>query len=80
MSIEQMVGLAVAAALIAWAGWQAVRARPAAAASLDRCASDTLALASRLRAAGCPEGVAACQRLLNVILEHPDHQAPEVLS
>lgn len=79
MSIEQMIGLAVAAVLLGWAGWQAVRARPAAA-SLDRCASDTLALASRLRAAGCPEGVAACQRLLNVILEHPDHEAPEVRS
>lgn len=80
MTVWQIAGLATAGMMAAWAAWQSLPARPRAEASLDACARDALSLAARLRGAGCPEGVAACQRLLNVILEHPAHEAPEVQS
>lgn len=79
MSPQQVAGLVAACALAAWAVWQMLP-RQRQGENLDGCARDALALAARLRAADCPEGVAACQRLLNVILEHPDHDAPEVQS
>lgn len=79
MSISQVAGVVVAVALVGIAAWNAIMSRsPRSDASIDACAADALALAARLRAAGCPEGVAACQTLLNVILEHPGHAKPEV--
>jgi hypothetical protein len=81
MTPEQLAALAAAAALAAYAAWNAMPAgmipvvgKP----TIDECATDALALAAKLRAADCPEGVAACQTLLNVILQHPSHAAPEV--
>jgi hypothetical protein len=74
----QIAGL-VAAVIVAALGLWSSRT-PAEQDTLDRCAADALRLAGRLRAAACPEGVAACQTLLNVILEHPGHTPPEVQS
>jgi hypothetical protein len=77
MSPMQIAGVAAAACLAAYAVYSALAGRGGRqGADLDACAAAALALAARLRAAGCPEGVAACQRLLNVILEHPAHEPP----
>lgn len=77
MTLAQMGGVVVAIALAAVALFRKPAAKVADSA-LQQCAADTLALAGRLREAGCPEGVAAAQALLNVILEHPHHGQPEV--
>lgn len=76
MTPTQIAGLVAAAAVAALGLWTS--RKPAESDTLDRCAADALRLAGRLRAAGCPEGVAACQSLLNVILDHPGHSHPEV--
>jgi hypothetical protein len=84
VSIEQVAGIAVAVFAAAYAAYDVAVARKRGTAGdkcMDECAADALRLAARLRAGGCPEGVAACQALLNVILEHPAHgkqQPPEV--
>lgn len=76
MSTIQLAGLAVAAVLGVIAAVQAAMAARPAKPGIDGCARDALALASKLREIGCPEGVSACQTLLNVILEHPGHAKP----
>lgn len=76
MTPTQIAGIVAAAAVAAFGLWGS--RKPAERDTLDRCAADALRLAGRLRSAGCPEGVAACQSLLNVILEHPGHAHPEV--
>lgn len=76
MSAAQVAGLIVAGILLVVAAWNAIASRGNNVdSSIDSCAADALALAAKLRAAGCPEGVAACQTLLNVILEHPGHKS-----
>lgn len=81
MSASQIAGLLVAGLLLCAAAYNAVASRLRRVdGSIDSCAADALALAAKLRAADCPEGVAACQALLNVILEHPGHKAAEVKS
>jgi hypothetical protein len=80
VSIQQLAGLSAAVILGVYGVAQLLASRRRShAVSLDACAADALSLAGRLRAANCPEGVTACQALLNVILSHPDHgQPPEV--
>jgi len=75
MTAQQIAGLVVALLLAGYAAYTALPAREKQqAAGIDACAAAALALAAKLRAAECPEGVAACQALLNVILEHPKHE------
>lgn len=75
MSAQQIVGVMIALSLAGYAMYTALPPRgQKPAGDIDACAAAALALAARLRAAECPEGVAACQALLNVILEHPSHQ------
>lgn len=79
MNSIQIACIVGAVCIAAYGVWEGRRRRPAD--SFAGCASDALALAAKLRELNCPEGVAACQRLLNVVLEHPEHgqrQQPEV--
>jgi hypothetical protein len=79
MNSIQIACIVGAVCVAAYGVWEARRRRPSE--SFSACAADSLALAAKLRELNCPEGVAACQRLLNVVLEHPEHgkhQPPEV--
>lgn len=74
MNAQQIAGMIVAVLLAGYAAYTALPAKQKPGGDIDSCAATALALAAKLRAAECPEGVAACQALLNVILEHPTHQ------
>lgn len=66
MSVYQIVGLVVAAVVAAAAFWKRENQGP----TLVGCAEQALHLASKLRELECPEGIAQCQELINVIMEH----------